>query len=255
LLTDISKDYINSVVQNALQEDVGDGEVTTLGTVTPDIILQGKFIAKEDGFIAGLDVARQTFTLVDRNTQFTPAVSDGEQVTKGQIIATVQGPGQALLSGERVALNFLQRMSGIATLTARFVEAVKGTQAVILDTRKTVPGLRLLDKWAVKVGGGQNHRIGLYDMALIKENHIAAVGGITAAVQKVREFDQQGRAIEVEVQNLTELREALQLKVDGILLDNMSLTDMSEATCFASRVTLKWPVPRGAGVFLCRDDE
>jgi nicotinate-nucleotide pyrophosphorylase (carboxylating) len=145
-----------------------------------------------------------------------------------------------LLSGERVALNFLQRMSGIATLTRQFVERTSGTSVTVLDTRKTVPGLRLLDKWAVRLGGGQNHRFGLYDMTLIKENHIAAVGGISEAVARVRECDERKRAIEIEVKNLTELREVLSLDVDRIMLDNMSLEEMREAvTVAAGRVPLE----------------
>jgi nicotinate-nucleotide pyrophosphorylase (carboxylating) len=154
---------------------------------------------------------------------------DGEPLTAGQVFATVSGPGRALLSAERVALNCLQRMSGIAALTRQFVDAVQGTRAVILDTRKTAPGLRVLDKWAVRLGGGQNHRHGLFDMVLIKDNHIAAVGGLSEAVRRVRAADAQKLAIEVEVRNLAELREALDLRVDRIMLDNMSLEDLCDA--------------------------
>ena len=150
-------------------------------------------------------------------------------LTRGTVFATLHGPGRVLLTAERTALNFLQRMSGIATLTARYVAAVAGTKAQILDTRKTVPGLRLLDKRAVKLGGGVNHRIGLYDMVLIKENHIAAAGGISAAVQRVRAADTQQRRIEVEVQTLAELEEVLTLNVDQVMLDNMNLQQMAEA--------------------------
>jgi nicotinate-nucleotide pyrophosphorylase (carboxylating) len=169
--------------------------------------------------------------------ELSPSASDGDGVARGQVFATIHGPCRALLTGERVALNFLQRMSGIATLTRRFVEAVEGTRAVILDTRKTAPGLRLLDKWAVRLGGGQNHRIGLYDMALIKDNHIAAVGSITEAVKRVRALDERHRPIEVEVTSLEQLREALPLDVDRILLDNMSLDQMREAVRAANGKT------------------
>ncbi|MFQ5342137.1 MAG: carboxylating nicotinate-nucleotide diphosphorylase [Anaerolineae bacterium] len=217
------------IIQRALDEDIGDGDVTTLCTVPPEAMLIGQFIAKEDGVIAGLEVAKLTFSLVDGRVQFTSRVADGNQVEAGKVIAEVSGPGRALLSGERVALNFLQRMSGIATLTRRFVEAVQGTSAVILDTRKTAPGLRPLDKWAVRLGGGQNHRSGLYDMVLIKDNHIAAVGSISEAVARVRAQDEQELAVEVEVKNLAELREALKLDLNRILLDNMSLGEMREA--------------------------
>jgi nicotinate-nucleotide pyrophosphorylase (carboxylating) len=229
-----------SIVCQALAEDIGEGDVTTRCTVPPEMALTGQFIAKETGVVAGLVVARLAFTLLDQSVQFTPCVAEGEEVGVGQVVATVRGPGQALLSAERVALNFLQRMSGIATLTHHFVEAVCGTSAVILDTRKTAPGLRLLDKWAVRLGGGQNHRFGLYDMALIKENHIAAVGGIAAAVARVRAGDDQKRPIAVEVRNLVELQEAVALKVDRILLDNMSPAEMTEAVRLtAGRIPLE----------------
>ena len=221
------------IIQRALDEDIGDGDVTTLCTVSPETMLVGQFIAKEAGIIAGLEVAKLTFSLMDDRVRFISLVADGDQVEAGKVIAEVSGPGRALLSGERVALNFLQRMSGIATLTRHFVEAVQDASAVILDTRKTAPGLRPLDKWAVRLGGGQNHRFGLYDMVLIKDNHIAAVGSISEAVARVRAQDEQERAIEVEVTTLAELREALELDLDRILLDNMSLGEMREAVRMA----------------------
>ncbi len=220
---------VKTIVRRALSEDIGDGDVTTQCIVQPDAMLDGQFIAKEAGVVAGLEVVRLTFSIVGENVQFTPHVADGDQVEIGQVIATIDGPGQVLLSGERVALNFLQRMSGIATLTRRFVEAVQSTSAIILDTRKTAPGLRPLDKWAVRLGGGQNHRFGLYDMVLIKDNHIAAVGSISEAVARVRAKDKQGRPIEVEVKTLAELQETLALEVNRIMLDNMSLAEMREA--------------------------
>lgn len=224
---------VKPIVSRALAEDIGEGDVTTLCTVPLEASLEGQFMAKEAGVVAGLAVAQLTFALVDERVQFTPCVRDGDYVEPGQVLATVRGPGRALLSGERVALNFLQRMSGIASLTRRFVEAVQGTGAVILDTRKTVPGLRPLDKWAVRLGGGGNHRFGLYDMVLIKENHIAAVGSISETVARVRAGDAQKRPIEVEVRTLTELKEALTLNVDRILLDNMSLEEMRQAVQLA----------------------
>ena len=225
---------IEPIILGALGEDIGDGDVTTLCTVPPEALLTGRFRAKKGGVIAGLALARLTFALVDERVEFTPQVADGDWVTSGQILATINGPGRALLSGERVALNFLQRMSGIATMTRRFVDAVQATSATILDTRKTAPGLRLLDKWAVRLGGGRNHRFGLFDMALIKENHIAAVGTISETVARVRTGDDKKRAIEVEVTNLAELKEALTLEVDRILLDNMSLAEMREAVRLAN---------------------
>jgi nicotinate-nucleotide pyrophosphorylase (carboxylating) len=220
---------IQASILRALQEDIGDGDVTTLCTIPPDASLEGTFLAKEDGVVAGLAVVKLTFALLDERVRLVLAVADGDWVTKGTEIASVSGPVRAILSGERVALNFLQRMSGIATLTRRFVEAVNGTSAVILDTRKTIPGLRVFDKWAVRLGGGQNHRFGLYDMVLIKDNHIAAVGNLTETVARVRQTDTRNRQIEVEVKNLTELQEALELQVDRILLDNMTVEKMQEA--------------------------
>lgn len=232
---------VDGVIRQALAEDIGDGDVTTVCLVAPEARLTGRLIAKEPGVIAGLEVARRTFALLDGRAQLTPRVADGSPVAAHSPIATVAGPGQALLSGERVALNFLQRMSGIATLTRHFVDAVAGTRATILDTRKTAPGLRLLDKWAVRLGGGQNHRFGLYDMALIKENHIAAAGGrLAEAVARVRAGDPLRRPIEVEVRSLAELEEALAQEVDRILLDNMSLAEMRQAARLAAgRVPLE----------------
>ncbi len=220
---------VEPIVRRALREDIGDGDVTTRCTVPARAPLTGRFIAKEAGVVAGLEVARLTFALLDESVSFVPHLADGDAVAAGQVMATVSGPGRALLGGERVALNFLQRMSGIASLAYKFVTAVQGTQAVILDTRKTAPGLRPLDKWAVRLGGAQNHRSGLYDMVLIKDNHIAAVGGITQAVKRVRARDKRKRAVEVEVKNLAELQETLELKVDRVMLDNMSLDQMREA--------------------------
>lgn len=231
---------IDDVIHYALAEDIGDGDVTTLNTVPTDAILQGVFLAKEAGVLAGLEVARLAFQQVDPAVEVAFDLADGERVEARQVFGTVRGPGRALLTGERVALNFMQRMSGIATLTRRYVDAVAGTQAVILDTRKTAPGLRVLDKWAVRLGGGQNHRFGLYDMAMIKDNHIAAVGGIAEAVRRVRAGDPRGRPIEVEVTDLEQLREALAQPIDRILLDNMSLEQMREAVQIAAgRISLE----------------
>jgi nicotinate-nucleotide pyrophosphorylase (carboxylating) len=221
---------INRIIAAALQEDIGDGDVTTGCIVQSETLQTGRLVAKQSGVIAGLKVARLTFSAVNKQIDFRPHVADGEAVSTGSVIASFEGPSQALLMGERVALNFLQRMSGIASTTRQFVDAVRGTKAVILDTRKTVPGLRVFDKWAVRLGGGQNHRFGLFDMVLIKENHIAAAGGsITEAVMRVRACDANQHAIEVEVKNLDELQEALGLNVDRILLDNMTLAQMTEA--------------------------
>jgi nicotinate-nucleotide pyrophosphorylase (carboxylating) len=234
-------DTIRTTVGRALAEDLGDGDVTTECTVAPETRLQGELVAQQGGIVAGLEVAALAFTLLDDHTRLIHSIADGDPVEPGQLIAAVEGPGRALLSGERTALNLLQRMSGIATLTRQYVDAVRGTRAVILDTRKTAPGLRALDKWAVRLGGGQNHRFGLYDMALIKDNHIAAVGGsLTEAVRRVRAGDPRQRPIEAEVTNQDELREALTLDVNRILLDNMSLSEMVAAVQMAAgRVPLE----------------
>lgn len=225
------------IVRRALEEDIGSGDVTTLWIVSPAARLRGRFLVKKAGVVAGLLVAGLVFELLDPGVRFRPLVEDGTAVFPGDVVAEVEGPGRAILSGERTALNFLQRMSGIATLTRRYVEAVAGTRAVILDTRKTAPGLRLLDKWAVCLGGGQNHRMGLYDMVLIKDNHIAAAGGIAEAMGRVQkacsERSESKRTreleIEVEVKNLEELGEVLALGVDRIMLDNMDLATMRQA--------------------------
>jgi nicotinate-nucleotide pyrophosphorylase (carboxylating) len=217
------------LIENALAEDIGDGDVTTLCTLLPDATASGRFIVKQAGVVAGMHIARLAFALLDERVRLEPHVVDGQKVQAGAIIGTISGPARAVLSGERVALNFMQRMSGIATLTRRFVDAVQGTSATILETRKTAPGLRVLDKWAVRLGGGQNHRSGLYDMVLIKDNHIAAVGSISEAVSRVRACDERQRAIEVEVKSLNELQEVLDLAVDRVMLDNMSLEEMREA--------------------------
>lgn len=220
---------IKNSIRLALEEDLGDGDITTQATLDPEKELTGCWIAKTPGIVAGLEVVRETFTQLGGTPSIEFYVHDGQEVSPGTKLGQIEGPGPLLLSGERVALNYLQRMSGIATATRRMVEAVAATKAVILDTRKTVPGLRLLDKMAVRMGGGQNHRFGLYDMVLIKDNHIAAAGSITRAVELVRATDERKRPIEVEVKNLAELKETLKLNVDRILLDNMSFADMRKA--------------------------
>lgn len=230
---------LQQIVRLALGEDLGSGDVTTKLVIPKDLNLEGDFVAKASGVVAGLEVACAVFEVLDPGVTFQKILKDGDAVHKGQKIAVVKGTGRALLSGERLALNFLQRMSGIATLTRSFVEAVSGTKVVILDTRKTAPGLRLLDKWAVVSGGAKNHRLGLYDQVLIKENHIHAVGGVKEAVQKVRVSGYRG-LIEVEVRNLHEVHEALKARVERILLDNMDLNQIQEVVkIVAGRVPLE----------------
>ncbi len=233
-------EQIQAIVQRALAEDIGSGDVTSQWILPPEMRVRGCFLAKAQGVLAGLDVACQVFRQVDERIIFQARLKDGDLISKGDIVATVEGSAVGILTAERTALNFLQRMSGIATLTRRYVEAVAGTRAVILDTRKTAPGLRLLDKWAVRLGGGQNHRLGLYDMVLIKDNHIAAAGSITRAVERVRRRNRLGLAVEVEVKSLAELEEALALNVDRIMLDNMDLDEMRQAVeMTAGRVPLE----------------
>ena len=236
-------DALAEIVRRALAEDLGDGDVTTNCTVAPQARLRGEFLAKQAGVIAGLEAAEATFVSLDPDSLFTAHVGEGSRVAAGQVVATVEGLGRALLSGERTALNLLQRISGIASLTRQYVNAVQGTRAVILDTRKTAPGLRALDKWGVRLGGGQNHRFGLFDMVLIKDNHIAAVGGdLTEAVRRGRAGDARQRPIEVEVTNEAQLRQALDLvpAVDRILLDNMTPPAMYAAVQLAAgRVPLE----------------
>jgi len=215
-------------IKRALTEDIGTGDATTLSIVPPDATMRGQIIAKQDGIIAGLDIARAAYELLDSSVDFSPQLADGSRVTRGGILALVSGRTSSLLTAERTALNFLGRMSGIATLTRQFVDAVAGTRAIILDTRKTAPGLRLVDKLAVKLGGGGNHRIGLYDMILIKDNHIDYAGGIEEAVRRARASN-SGLQIEVETRTLEDVKVALDLGVERILLDNMSVKMMAEA--------------------------
>ena len=213
----------------AVADDPAAADVASATTLDPNGQLDGRIVAKSDGAIAGLPVAAAVFALVDANLTLTPRVEDGARVTVGAELATVSGPGPALLAAERPALNLLGRLSGIATLTRQFVNAVEGTGATILDTRKTLPGGRRLNKYAVRQGGGQNHRMGLFDQVLIKDNHIDGAGSITAAVERLRERHGDRYPIEVEVKTLAELREALALTPDYILLDNMDLGTMRTA--------------------------
>lgn len=222
------EDSMHAAVRAALAEDVGTGDVTTESTVPEGQRSRAKIVAKENGVIAGLKVAEAVFRELDPDIEVKFRVIDGERVVSGDLIVELKGGTRAILTGERVALNFLARLSGIATMTARYANVLQGTGAVLLDTRKTTPGLRLLEKYAVVAGGGANHRIGLWDMALIKENHITAAGGIGPAVSSVRS-SYPDLAIEVEVRNLDELNAALEVGVDRVMLDNMSTDEMRQA--------------------------
>lgn len=220
---------IDRIIQTALQEDIGLGDVTTLATVTPGTPGRAQLVAKEDFVLAGIDVAARVFRLVGDGVAFEKIVEDGRAVDRGQVLAWIKGDAALLLQGERVALNLLQRMSGIATLTAQYVRAVEGTRATLVDTRKTTPGLRVLEKYAVRMGGGRNHRTSLYDGILIKENHIVAAGGIAAAVERARTRAPHTLRIEIETQNLAEVAEALEAGADIILLDNMEVPMLADA--------------------------
>ena len=224
---DFSAEILDDI-RRALAEDVGAGDATTNSIVPLSAKANVQIVAKQPGVIAGLNIARTVFLQFDEQIVFKPRVSDGSAVPRGQVVVDLHGSARALLTGERTALNFLGRMSGIATLTRQFVEAVAGTGAVILDTRKTAPGLRLIDKLAVKLGGGQNHRQGLFDMVLIKDNHIDYAGSLQEAVRRVRDSGVE-LEIEVEARSIKEVREALEMKVERILLDNMTTAMMREA--------------------------
>lgn len=223
-----TNDAVEALVDRAFDEDVHTGDVTTNAIVNETDRAEAIWKSKEKGIVAGLDVARTVFKKLDPELKWSPLVEDGNEVGTGTEIVKMSGRCRAVLTAERIALNIVQRMSGIATMTRRFVDAVGDCRAKILDTRKTVPGFRLLDKYAVAAGGGTNHRMGLFDMAMIKDNHIVAAGGITEAVEKVRRSSPEIR-IEVETTTLDQVKEALSADADIIMLDNMSISRMKEA--------------------------
>ena len=226
-------DEVEALIDLALKEDLGEnGDVTSNFILNSDKKGQASIIAKQAGIIAGLPIAERVFQKVNPALAVQNRVEEGAKVEPSEEIVRISGPLGDILTAERTALNFLQRLSGIATLTAEYVRQTGGTQAKILDTRKTTPGFRMLEKYAVRKGGGQNHRFGLYDMVLIKENHISTAGGIINAVQQIREQMAAGNLdlqIEIEVRSLTEVEQALNLKVDRLMLDNMSLDEIREA--------------------------
>jgi len=234
------------LIELALAEDVGPGDVTSQSVIRESGAGTGIILAKAHGVIAGLPIAEAVFQAADPRIVFTPRAQDGEPVAPSDLVAEVAGPPRGILAAERTALNFLSRLSGIATLAARCVAAVANYKAVILDTRKTTPGWRQLEKYAVRCGGGRNHRMGLFDMVLIKDNHIAAVGSLRAAVERVRTAGTT-LPIEVEVRTLDELEEALALGVDRILLDNLGLPALQEAV---RRAGGRVPLEASGGVTL-----
>ncbi len=231
-MAELNRDDAQQLIDIALAEDVGAGDITSNWTVPEEKTATAHFVAKAIGVIAGLDIAEWVFNTVDGEVRFESRAVDGDNVRPGDRIAVVTGSARALLTAERTALNFLQRMSGVASLTSRFVRLVAHTDVSILDTRKTIPGWRYLDKYAVAAGGGRNHRFGLFDMVLIKENHIEAADGIGPAVSGVRRHLNGGPSevkIEVEVKNLVELEEAIMANVDWVMLDNMDVDQMTDA--------------------------
>lgn len=230
---------IERIVETALAEDLGlIGDITTEATIPAGKRATCVLAARESGVLAGLDIAAAAFRHLDAATSFTPTKADGNTLHPGDVIATVEGNARSILSAERVALNFMGRMSGIATQTRRYVDQVSGTSAAIIDTRKTTPGLRALEKYAIRAGGGMNHRIGLFDAVLIKDNHVAIAGGISAAIEAARARAGHMIKIEVEVDTLDQLREALGHRIDAVLLDNMPPPVLREAVAMiAGRVT------------------
>lgn len=220
---------VDPLILSALQEDITSEDITSNSVMPHYQLGEVELICKEDGVIAGLDVFMRVFTLLDENTEVTFSCKDGDRVRKGEKLGIIRGDIRVLLSGERTALNFLQRMSGIATYTRKIVDLLEGTKTKLLDTRKTTPNMRVFEKYAVKVGGGYNHRYNLSDGILLKDNHIGAAGGVKEAVQMAKEYAPFVRKIEIEVENLDMLREALEAGADIIMLDNMSVEDMREA--------------------------
>lgn len=225
---------LNDLIARSLKEDIGTGDITTLSTIPAEKTITGRFIAKENGILCGMDVAKAVFQFIDPAILLNKIKNDGEKIEKGEVIATVEGNARNILTGERLALNLMQHMSGIATRTREAVDKVAGTAARIADTRKTTPGLRVLEKYAVKCGGGSNHRFNLADGVLIKDNHIEAAGGITPAVKMARENIPHTLKIEVEVETFPQLEEALAAGADIIMLDNMSYEDMKKAVAIVA---------------------
>jgi nicotinate-nucleotide pyrophosphorylase [carboxylating] (EC 2.4.2.19) len=227
--TGLNIQELEYIIEHAFREDIGDGDITTNNLIPENSVAKASMTAKADGVIAGLPIAEKVFKKLDPNLIWKPLVKDGDTIEKGQVIVEMQGSFRALLTGERLALNLMQRMSGIASETAKYVAEVKHTNVQILDTRKTVPGLRTLDKYSVKIGGGTNHRIGLYDLVMIKDNHIKVAGGIAPAVEQIRKSIPNHIKVEVETTNIKEVQEALSAGADIIMLDNMSNEAMTEA--------------------------
>ena len=229
---------VTALIQSALNEDIGSGDITTDNLIDPKLTGRSVLIAKEPLVLAGMDIARQVFQNLDASIEFKALLSDGDTADTNESLAHIQGNLAALLKGERTALNFLQRLSGIATNVAAYVRLLEGTSVRLVDTRKTTPGWRVLEKYAVRVGGAHNHRMGLYDGVLIKDNHIAAFGGVARSIVHIRKQVSHLVKIEVEASTLVEVEEALQAGVDVIMLDNMSLEDVKTAVTMIQHAAL-----------------
>lgn len=229
---------VDKIIAQGLEEDLGTGDLTSNSIIPPEAATKAIIHAKEVGVVAGIQVARRVFTSLDPGISFFPRVKDGQQVEKGTILAEVEGKARVILMGERLALNLLQRLSGIATRTASLVSLVGDKNTRIVDTRKTTPGLRILEKYAVRVGGGHNHRFGLYDAVMIKDNHIKVAGGIAQAVELARKNNPHTVKIEVEVEDLAGVEAALAVKADIIMLDNMNIESMKKAVDLIAGRTL-----------------
>lgn len=242
-------DNLDELIKMALREDIGDGDHSTLACIPPSATGTAKMVAKQDGILCGAEVGERVFVLVDKNLKINLLKHDGDPVAKGDVVMTVEGPSGSILTAERTALNFMQRLSGIATETHRMVKMLDGLNTKLLDTRKTTPNMRLLEKYAVKCGGGTNHRIGLYDMVMLKDNHIDFAGGIEAAIDRTREYlKNKGKKlrIEIEVRDLDELQRVLEHGgVDRIMLDNFDTTTLREAV---KRINGKYETEASGGI-------
>jgi nicotinate-nucleotide pyrophosphorylase (carboxylating) len=229
----ITESYLNSFIDNALAEDVGDGDHSTLASIPADKSSRARLLVKEEGIVAGVELAEAIFHRVDPLLIMDCKIKDGERIRHGDVVFTVAGPARSILTSERLVLNCMQRMSAIATKTQHYLTLIQGTGAKLLDTRKTTPNFRFPEKWAVHIGGGFNHRVGLFDMIMLKDNHIDMAGGIENAIIKTKDYLRtlnKKLRIEIETRNLEEVRRVLQVGgVDVIMLDNMSIADMSEA--------------------------
>lgn len=242
-------EYLNDFIDRCIREDVGDGDHTSLSCIPAGATGRARLLVKEDGILAGVDVARKIFAHLDKEFKFNQLLKDGDRVKKGDVAFTVEGRTQTLLLAERLVLNVMQHMSGIATMTSRYVDKLKGLKTQVIDTRKTTPGMRLLDKMAVKIGGGGNHRIGLFDMILLKDNHVDFAGGIDKAIMRAHDYlKAKGKSlkIEIEVRNMDELEQVMQIGgVDRIMLDNFSLEQTRKAV---ERIGGKYETESSGGI-------